>query len=107
MAAAPRRRRSACRSRRSCRRRTATDRKSTRLNSSHSQISYAVFCLKNKNQLLQALRAAAAKLVPNFAITSLPALLPYRDSRLHHCPPPLHRRPESVHEYHFVSSTRL
>src|SRR5688572_32545522 len=31
----------------------AQDRKSTRLNSSHSQISYAVFCLKkkkNKNQ---------------------------------------------------------
>src|SRR2546430_10012761 len=29
---------------------SATDRKSTRLNSSHSQISYAVFCLKKKNQ---------------------------------------------------------
>src|SRR5688572_32112527 len=28
-----------------------TDRKSTRLNSSHSQISYAVFCLKKKNSL--------------------------------------------------------
>src|SRR2546430_9763759 len=28
-----------------------TDRKSTRLNSSHSQISYAVFCLKKKNRL--------------------------------------------------------
>src|SRR5688572_31369301 len=27
----------------------AVDRKSTRLNSSHSQISYAVFCLKKKN----------------------------------------------------------
>src|SRR3989440_1617167 len=27
----------------------ATDRKSTRLNSSHDQISYAVFCLKKKN----------------------------------------------------------
>src|SRR2546430_12392217 len=27
----------------------AEDRKSTRLNSSHSQISYAVFCLKKKN----------------------------------------------------------
>src|SRR5256886_10127607 len=27
----------------------AKDRKSTRLNSSHSQISYAVFCLKKKN----------------------------------------------------------
>src|SRR5688572_31597025 len=28
------------------------DRKSTRLNSSHSQISYAVFCLKKKNAIL-------------------------------------------------------
>src|SRR2546427_2999563 len=28
----------------------STDRKSTRLNSSHSQISYAVFCLKKKNK---------------------------------------------------------
>src|SRR2546430_7519698 len=28
------------------------DRKSTRLNSSHSQISYAVFCLKKKNETL-------------------------------------------------------
>src|SRR5688572_32380749 len=27
------------------------DRKSTRLNSSHSQISYAVFCLKKKNHI--------------------------------------------------------
>src|SRR2546427_4852107 len=33
------------------------DRKSTRLNSSHSQISYAVFCLKKKN--------------PNLIITTL------------------------------------
>src|SRR2546430_5521807 len=30
------------------RRRAPQDRKSTRLNSSHSQISYAVFCLKKK-----------------------------------------------------------
>src|SRR5206468_9536959 len=29
--------------------RSAADRKSTRLNSSHDQISYAVFCLKKKN----------------------------------------------------------
>src|SRR3712207_7369989 len=28
------------------------DRKSTRLNSSHANISYAVFCLKNKNPAL-------------------------------------------------------
>src|SRR2546430_4577493 len=32
---------------------TSVDRKSTRLNSSHSQISYAVFCLKKKNIQLQ------------------------------------------------------
>src|SRR2546430_6206267 len=30
-----------------------TDRKSTRLNSSHSQISYAVFCLKKKKHHIQ------------------------------------------------------
>src|SRR5436190_13404583 len=30
------------------------DRKSTRLNSSHTVISYAVFCLKKKNQYLHA-----------------------------------------------------
>src|SRR3712207_7136359 len=30
---------------------SARDRKSTRLNSSHANISYAVFCLKKKNNL--------------------------------------------------------
>src|SRR2546427_1205976 len=35
------------------------DRKSTRLNSSHSQISYAVFCLKKKKQHPQHLFCAA------------------------------------------------
>src|SRR2546427_5882091 len=33
------------------------DRKSTRLNSSHSQISYAVFCLKKKKTRQQPVRA--------------------------------------------------
>src|SRR3972149_10831992 len=47
-----------------CRRRHrqgAEDRKSTRLNSSHSQISYAVFCLKKKGPAatLQGARASA------------------------------------------------
>src|SRR5688572_31478933 len=32
--------------------RNSLDRKSTRLNSSHSQISYAVFCLKKKKETL-------------------------------------------------------
>src|SRR2546430_12567773 len=34
------------------------DRKSTRLNSSHSQISYAVFCLKKKKSQLTPTRAS-------------------------------------------------
>src|SRR2546430_4968019 len=36
-----------------------TDRKSTRLNSSHSQISYAVFCLKKKKQRVVVLDVVA------------------------------------------------
>src|SRR5256886_11401998 len=35
------------------------DRKSTRLNSSHSQISYAVFCLKKKKEQLYTTRNPA------------------------------------------------
>src|SRR3982750_4993246 len=40
---------------RGCRRTSSRgrDRKSTRLNSSHDQISYAVFCLKKKNKRKQ------------------------------------------------------
>src|SRR2546427_2585515 len=38
------------------RRGAGSDRKSTRLNSSHSQISYAVFCLKKKNNNHSGLR---------------------------------------------------
>src|SRR2546430_13556220 len=41
------------------------DRKSTRLNSSHSQISYAVFCLKKKN--------AVDAEIPSAHILCLPA----------------------------------
>src|SRR2546430_8710541 len=42
----------ACRVRRRGRGVLERDRKSTRLNSSHSQISYAVFCLKKKKKIL-------------------------------------------------------
>src|SRR2546427_5658816 len=37
------------------------DRKSTRLNSSHSQISYAVFCLKKKNFMKKTYSNASRK----------------------------------------------
>src|SRR2546430_3207035 len=40
-------------------RRSRRDRKSTRLNSSHSQISYAVFCLKKKKESKSARKIAS------------------------------------------------
>src|SRR5688572_32316008 len=42
------------------------DRKSTRLNSSHSQTSYAVFCLKKKNSIQQIACYAANHFPPEF-----------------------------------------
>src|SRR2546430_6023454 len=42
------------------------DRKSTRLNSSHSQISYAVFCLKKKNT--SSLSRPQLRRIPSHAI---------------------------------------
>src|SRR2546430_11510228 len=42
-------------------RRCTTDRKSTRLNSSHSQISYAVFCLKKKKKTSDEDRCSAQR----------------------------------------------
>src|SRR5256885_9328230 len=68
----------------------AVDRKSTRLNSSHLVISYAVFCLKKKNQitcigLLKASTrhqlATSSSLRPS-ETSSLPSLLPTRLSSL-------------------------
>src|SRR2546427_7277266 len=47
------------------------DRKSTRLNSSHSQISYAVFCLKKKKKKQQITTAHAR------TPTTVPYQLPY------------------------------
>src|SRR5256886_10660985 len=44
------------------RRLVAEDRKSTRLNSSHSQISYAVFCLKKKTPLVSTTASARDRL---------------------------------------------
>src|SRR2546429_3440642 len=54
---------------------TTTDRKSTRLNSSHGYISYAVFCLKKKKTLVK----------------TAPRLLRVNLSRLTHTAPALAR----------------
>src|SRR2546430_10928917 len=50
------------------------DRKSTRLNSSHSQISYAVFCLKKKNKSPASNRTVSANLLAHSTYTSLALL---------------------------------
>src|SRR5205809_3551705 len=57
------------------------DRKSTRLNSSHGYISYAVFCLKKKKTPINTLRAAQAA-----ATRSARAVLTYPVQ--HHLPAP-------------------
>src|SRR2546422_3845649 len=41
------------------------DRKSTRLNSSHGYISYAVFCLKKKKKIIPTSRSAMREIVNN------------------------------------------
>src|SRR2546430_12729021 len=47
----------------------ARDRKSTRLNSSHSQISYAVFCLKKKTARAHRVRARVSQTVSSRALS--------------------------------------
>src|SRR6266496_5357597 len=46
------------------------DRKSTRLNSSHVEISYAVFCLKKKKTKLQVLQMKSMKTTRSVRISS-------------------------------------
>src|SRR5256885_7948921 len=68
---------------------STTDRKSTRLNSSHLVISYAVFCLKKKKKALRAhlyqpcmpdpdfaLPTSGASHLPNFLLSKLPTRAP-------------------------------
>src|SRR5438132_584408 len=54
------------------RRRASPDRKSTRLNSSHTVISYAVFCLKKKKQQATQPNHAAADPTKHRLITATP-----------------------------------
>src|SRR5437867_10579530 len=49
-----------------------SDRKSTRLNSSHRTISYAVFCLKKKNLILLIVSAVIISASAGFFILPLP-----------------------------------
>src|SRR5438874_8376358 len=61
---------------------TVTDRKSTRLNSSHVEISYAVFCLKKKNKgvrtIVEMSRGKSRCLTRLIEIRSYPSELGHR-----------------------------
>src|SRR2546421_7181915 len=56
----------------------STDRKSTRLNSSHDQISYAVFCLKKKKNAVGSLRVDVIRF---FSDSSFYLILPSEHCR--------------------------
>src|SRR5256886_13500431 len=75
---------------------SAPDRKSTRLNSSHSQISYAVFCLKKKNNASRPSTQTDHRPCLSHPQLGLRYCLQYR-------PAPLHRelssRDDSLHFY--------
>src|SRR5689334_21013440 len=85
-----------------------TDRKSTRLNSSHSSISYAVFCLKKKNHLQTRLGLVGRRdSVVVAAGEGVPALAPLHDpryrsaqqgGRVEHSLPQSHRRSAATFE---------
>src|SRR2546430_11835782 len=69
------------------------DRKSTRLNSSHSQISYAVFCLKKKKIRHHRSPAAAFRALHTEQLASPTRATPCAHARTHHMPaqlPSLH-----------------
>src|ERR1039457_1208182 len=65
-----------CRSLRPSTARTSPDRKSTRLNSSHLVISYAVFCLKKKTDHLQKISTRPPSATNNNHLYATPRL-PY------------------------------
>src|SRR6266511_657562 len=81
----------------------AIDRKSTRLNSSHVKISYAVFCLKKKKQEQggnrNEERKCRYKLPPNHNMRSTP----YRLHRSALSPPTAH--PSTVPSFFFFNDT--
>src|SRR2546430_5141390 len=64
-------------------RHTAIDRKSTRLNSSHSQISYAVFCLKKKKNNIQCMHTDLSRAQQVYTINTDDKLLDEKMSTGH------------------------
>src|SRR2546429_1257219 len=74
------------------------DRKSTRLNSSHGYISYAVFCLKKKKMERRRSLAVRVRALARYPLHSTPTinLGPAADAPHHSHPDPCHTSPTSV-----------
>src|SRR2546426_3556766 len=71
------------------RKRSSVDRKSTRLNSSHLVISYAVFCLKKKRPDRKSTRLNSSHLVTSYAGFSLKISSPeMQGGTMYCCAPP-------------------
>src|SRR5689334_24208075 len=56
---------------------TRKDRKSTRLNSSHSSISYAVFCLKKKKQKIEDAKNTLSAIKIHITLNSINSRVAY------------------------------
>src|SRR5258705_376281 len=76
------------------------DRKSTRLNSSHLGISYAVFCLKKKNVLFRSLKSDSTVLVALLCINTL-------QNRQRYPPPRSSPRPFAIRILRLISRVAL
>src|SRR2546428_1037254 len=80
------------------RKRCAADRKSTRLNSSHDQISYAVFCLKKKKIKIAVHASTDPRAIPGQCRTTTTHQSdPSPAHRLRHPPAPTRLTPSSIH----------
>src|SRR5205809_6190114 len=84
---------------------TARDRKSTRLNSSHGYISYAVFCLKKKKK--KNIQKSPIKPIPThvpITISHTPTKPPrHTPTPLEHHQPPAPHTPTTHHTLHSMS----
>src|SRR5256886_9086355 len=78
---------------------TPPDRKSTRLNSSHSQISYAVFCLKKKKNINQPTVVYYDIQLSNLIIYNTNAILHVHKSTLR---VPVHLTPFKVMQHVYI-----
>src|SRR2546426_8664198 len=95
---------SASSTRRPCRSSSTSDRKSTRLNSSHLVISYAVFCLKKKKY--NYMTTSDQRLIADNILITLIKLPSHDPTRQHHFPHLVPCIYHTLHAHHWRSRRR-